>query len=51
MTYEICKRLINIKTFDEESKVDLLGKIDVFLLNDRITKGEYNELVGLLNEK
>lgn len=51
MTYEICKRLINIKTFDEDSKLDLLNKLDVFLLNDRITEDEYNELTGLLHDK
>ena len=51
MTYRICKRLIDIKTFDEESKVDLLGKLDIFLLNNRITEEEYNELIGLLNDK
>lgn len=51
MTYRICKRLIDIKTFDEESKAELLSKIDIFLLNNRITEEEYNELTGLLNDK
>lgn len=26
-------------------------KLDIFLLNDRITQEQYNELVGLMNEK
>ena len=51
MTYEICKELIRIKDFDENSKADLLSKLDVFLLNDRFSEGKYNELVKLLNEK
>lgn len=51
MTYRICKQLISIKTFDEESKAELLNKIDIFLLNNRITEEEYNELIGLLHEK
>lgn len=51
MTYRICKRLIEIKEFDEAGKLDLQGKLDVFLLNDRISQAEYDELVELLNAK
>lgn len=51
MTYEICKKLIEIKDFDIESKEDLQSKLDVFLLNDRVSEEEYKELAGLLNAK
>ena len=48
MTYKICKKLIEIKDFDIEAKDHLLGKLDVFLLNDRITQAEYEELLQLM---
>lgn len=51
MTYKICKKLIEIKEFDESGKVELLEKLDIFLLNDRITQAEYEELIELLNAK
>lgn len=51
MTYDVCKRLIEIKDFNEADKEDLQNKIDIFLLNDRISDKEYEELVGLLNAK
>ena len=51
MTYNICKKLIEIKDFDIEAKDDLLGKLDVFLLNDRINQVEYDDLVEKLNAK
>lgn len=51
MTYNVCKRLIEIKNFNEEEKEELQNKIDIFLLNDRINDKEYEELVGLLNAK
>lgn len=51
MTYTICKKLIEIKDFTQEEANDLQNKLDVFLLNDRITQEEYEELVGLLAGK
>lgn len=51
MTYNICKKLIEIKDFDEESKLDLLNKFDIFLLNNRLTQEEYEELALLLDTK
>lgn len=51
MTYTICKKLIEIKDFDEGEKEDLQNKIDIFLLNNRVSDKEYEELVGLLNAK
>jgi len=46
MTYKVCKRLIQNGNYEKE---DMLIKLDVFLLNDRITQEQYNELVGLMN--
>ncbi len=48
MTYKLCKTVIENKTYT--SKEDMQLKLDVFLLNSRITREEYNELVNLLNE-
>ena len=48
MTYKLCKTVIKNKTYI--SKEDMMIKLDVFLLNNRITQEEYNELVNLLNE-
>ena len=48
MTYKVCKRLIQNGNYEKE---DMMMKLDVFLLNDRITQENYNELVGLMNEK
>jgi len=47
VTYKVCKRLIQNGNYEKE---DMLIKLDVFLLNDRITQEQYNELVGLMNE-
>lgn len=46
MTYKVCKRLIQNGNYEKE---DMTMKLDVFLLNDRITQENYNELVGLMN--
>lgn len=46
MAYIFCKKLIELGRYNEE---DLLNKLDVFLLNDRITQSEYEELVGMIN--
>ena len=48
MTYNIVKKLIEIKQFDEAGRNDLISKLDVFLLNDRITQEQYEELVAML---
>ena len=49
MTYKLCKTVIKNKTYI--SKEDMRIKLDVFLLNNRITQEQYEELVGLMNEK
>jgi hypothetical protein len=46
MTYTYCKKIIENKTYT--SKEDMQMKLDVFLLNNRITQEQYNELTGLL---
>ena len=51
MTYKVCKRLIKNKDFNEAKKADIQMKLDIFLLNNRITQEEYEELTGMLNEK
>lgn len=48
MTYAVCKRLIENSNFEKD---DMLFKLDIFLLNNRITSEQYNELVGLMDEK
>ena len=47
MTYTYCKKVITNRTY--ASKEEMQDKLDVFLLNKRITSEQYNELVELLN--
>lgn len=46
MTYIYCKKVMENGTYG--TKEDMLIKLDVFLLNNRITQEEYTELVNLL---
>lgn len=46
MTYIYCKKVIQNGTYG--TKEDMMIKLDVFLLNDRITQEQYNELAGML---
>lgn len=46
MTYKVCKRLIQNGNYEKE---DMLIKLDVFLLNDRITPEQYEELIALMD--
>lgn len=46
MTYTYCKKIIDRGNYDKE---DMLDKLDVFFLAERITKEEYNELVAEIN--
>lgn len=56
MAFGTCKRLITVKkerlTGDDWTAFveDMTNKLDVFLLNDRITEIQYNELVGMMKE-
>lgn len=49
MTYDLCKKVIETGTYGP--KEEMLIKLDVFLLNNRITQEEYEELVNLLENK
>lgn len=46
-TYLLCKKVIENGTYG--TKEEMMLKLDVFLLANRITQVEYNELVGLLD--
>ena len=51
-TYILAKRVItnaNYKTQTE--KDDMQFKLDAFLLNNRVTQDEYNELTQVLSDK
>lgn len=54
MTYKNCKRLIEYAdkngTKTPEYVSDMKEKLDIFLLNDRITHEEYVELVAMLDK-
>ncbi len=49
MTYKLCLKVINKGTYG--TKEEMEEKLDVFLLNNRITEDEYNKLIKLLNSK
>ena len=51
MTYIVCKKLIELKAFTQEEANDLQNKLDVFLLNNRLTQAEYEELTTMLASK
>lgn len=46
-TYQLCKKVIENGVYG--SKDEMALKLDVFLLNNRITQSEYDELMSLLN--
>ena len=48
MTYTYCKKLIDVGRYEYE---DMLNKLDVFLLNDRVTEAQYNELKEIMDAK
>ena len=45
MTYARLKKLIERGTYNKE---DMLNKLDVFLMANRITEEQYNELMALM---
>ena len=45
MTYERLKKLIENGVYVKE---DMMNKLDVFLMANRITEAQYEELVGLM---
>ena len=46
MTYIFCKKIIQNGTYGTKEEMQL--KLDVFLLNNRLTQEEYEELTNLL---
>lgn len=48
LTYRNCKKLIEAGRYEYD---DMSAKLDVFLLGDRITIEEYNELVQMMNDR
>ncbi len=42
------KNLVKMFTRGTYEKEDLQSKMDIYLLNNRITEDQYNELVGLM---
>lgn len=53
MTYRNCKKLIEIKKrkggMNQAWMEEMKDKLDIFLLNSRITEAEYAELIQLLD--
>lgn len=47
MTYRACKSIIDRQSY--ESKEDMQIKLDIFLLNNRLSQSEYDELTQLLD--
>lgn len=47
MTYIYCKKVIANGTYGTKEEMQI--KLDVFLLNNRITQDQYNELTALLD--
>ncbi|SCJ09931.1 Uncharacterised protein [uncultured Clostridium sp.] len=48
MTYRNCKKLIENGRYEYS---DMMNKLDVFLLGDRITQEQYEELVKMMDER
>ena len=44
-TYTLCQKVIQTGNYERK---EMLEKMDVFLLNDRITQNEYTELMKLM---
>lgn len=49
ITYRTCKKVIENGTYG--TKEEMMTKLDVFLLGNRISTDEYNDLVALLEAK
>lgn len=48
LTYRVAKSMINGENYEYN---DMMKKLDIFLLGNRITDEQYNELVGLMDAK
>ena len=52
MTYTICRQVIERTVYASQAqKDDMQLKLDVFLLNNRLSQDEYNELTQIPVEK
>lgn len=52
MTYTYCKKVIDNTTYKNQAqKAEMQQKLDVFLLNDRITQEQYTDIAELLVAK
>ena len=49
MTYRLCKQTIQKGFYN--SYEEMMQKLDVFYLGNRITQQQYEELVTMLNER
>lgn len=49
MTYKLCVTVMERGTYG--TKEEMASKLDVFLINQRISDDEYSELLTLLNSK
>ena len=49
LTYKAAKSSIERKSY--KSKEDMQTMLDVFLINNRLSQDEYNELTGVLTEQ
>lgn len=50
MTYTYCKKIIENGLRNETLDVeDMMQKLDVFWLNNRITEAQYNELMAMFD--
>lgn len=45
MIYKLCKKVISSNNYDKE---DMQKKLDVYLLCNRITQEQYEELVNMI---
>lgn len=48
MTYKVAKMMIINGNYEYN---DMLKKLDIFLLGNRITEDQYNELIGLMAQE
>lgn len=48
MTYRNCKKLIEAGRYEYD---DMMNKLDIFLLGDRIIQAQYEELVQMMNDR
>lgn len=47
MTYDFCRIVIEKKVL---TRADLLEKLDIFYMRDRISREQYEELVAMVEE-